>query len=86
VNVGCGLAAAGIVPEDQMSIDDNATAGLPWRTSSFCSSSTCVEVAFTEDSVVVRDSKNQQRQPLVYNKGEWRDFIAGVKSGEFDLS
>ncbi|WP_309238801.1 DUF397 domain-containing protein [Actinoplanes aureus] len=56
-----------------------------WRTSSFCSSSACVEVAFTGEAVVVRDSKDPQRRCLVYSSVEWRDFVAGVKSGDFDF-
>jgi len=68
-----------------MSADKNFTEELDFRTSSFCNNGACVEIAFTEDSVVVRDSKNPQAQTLSYTTGEWRDFVAGVKSGEFDV-
>jgi hypothetical protein len=58
---------------------------LTWRTSSFCTTGACVEVAFDGDSaVVVRDSKNRLSPSLVYTRAEWRAFVAGVKMGEFD--
>ena len=59
---------------------------IEWRTSSFCASNTCVEVAMTPQAVLVRDSKEPGRQPLIYTKDEWLQFVAGVKSGEFDFS
>ncbi|KUL21773.1 DUF397 domain-containing protein [Actinoplanes awajinensis] len=61
-------------------------ADLPWRTSSFCSNTSCVEVAVTPDFVAVRDSKNLQLQALTYTTEEWRQFIAGAKNGEFDVA
>ncbi|MFC4068898.1 DUF397 domain-containing protein [Actinoplanes subglobosus] len=58
---------------------------LTWRRSSFCNNGACVEVAFFEGSVFVRDTKDPQREPIAYSSDEWRAFIAGVKGGEFDL-
>jgi hypothetical protein len=68
-----------------MHADGNLSAELPWRTSSFCNNSSCVEVAVTPEFVAVRDSKNPGHQALVYTNDEWRQFIAGAKNGEFDL-
>ena len=68
-----------------MHVDENPMDQLNWRTSSFCSNGACVEIAVTDDSVLVADSKESRRQALVYTKEEWRDFIAGVKGGEFDV-
>jgi hypothetical protein len=68
-----------------MNLDDSSAAGVSWRTSSFCSTGACVAVAVADDSVMVRDSKDPQRPALVYSTQEWRDFVAGVKSGEFDV-
>ena len=45
----------------------------------------CVEVKFADGQVAVRDSKNRQNQPLVFNSIEWDAFIRGVKNGEFEL-
>ncbi|MBG0569244.1 DUF397 domain-containing protein [Actinoplanes aureus] len=58
---------------------------FPWRTSSHCSNGACVEVAVVGDSVAVRDSKNPQRPGLMFTRVEWRDFVDGVKGGEFDV-
>ena len=52
--------------------------------------SSCVEVANIRAEgdpglvgVLVRDSKNPAREPLVFTAEEWRDFVQGVKAGEF---
>lgn len=60
---------------------------LEFRTSSFCTSGGCVEVAQLPDGrVAVRDSKDGVKPAHIYSADEWRDFIAGVKNGEFDFS
>jgi hypothetical protein len=57
---------------------------LPWRKSSF-SSSSCVEAApYGDGRVAVRDSKNPANGFLLYDPAEWRAFLAGVRNGEFD--
>lgn len=58
---------------------------LAWQKSSFCGNSTCVEVAITTEFVAVRDSKDVTKSAHVYSHEEWTAFIAGAKSGEFDL-
>ncbi len=47
-------------------------------------SDNCVEVAFVDDAIAVRDSKNPSGPALVYTRDEWIAFIGGVKDGEFD--
>jgi len=44
----------------------------------------CVEVADLEDGVAVRDSKNPDGAVLSFGAGSWRDFVAGVRDGQFD--
>lgn len=44
----------------------------------------CVEVAFVDGAIAVRDSKNPSGPALVYTREEWDAFIGGVKDGEFD--
>lgn len=47
----------------------------------------CVEVGHTEDLAIigVRDTKNRDGGTLAVPVAEWRNFLAGVKAGEFDL-
>lgn len=46
-------------------------------------SDNCVEVAFVDGGVAVRDSKD--RGPVqVYTDAEWSAFVEGVRAGEFD--
>jgi hypothetical protein len=62
---------------------------LRWRKSSYSGNGggNCVEVAqFPDPAVAVRDSKNPDGHMLVFTPDEWRAFIAGVRSGEFDLA
>jgi len=43
-------------------------------------------VAFVEDLIGVRDSKDFTKGVLVFTQGEWDAFVAGAKDGEFDLA
>jgi hypothetical protein len=62
-----------------------AAASSQFRKSSFCTTNGCVEVAIRPDSIMVRDSKSASLPALSYSPKEWRDFVAGVKNGEFDV-
>lgn len=55
-----------------------------WGKSSLCTNSSCVEVAPVNGAVHVRDSKRADSPILAFTAAEWRDFISGVKLGEFD--
>ncbi|HEU0238116.1 MAG TPA: DUF397 domain-containing protein [Micromonosporaceae bacterium] len=55
-----------------------------WRKSSQSQSGSCVEVAFVDGAIAVRDSKDLSGPTLVYTPDEWEAFIGGVKDGEFD--
>lgn len=44
----------------------------------------CVEVAFIDNAIAVRDSKNPDGPALIYTRSEWDAFVGGVKDGEFD--
>jgi hypothetical protein len=60
--------------------------GFEFRTSRRCSKGTCVEVApLPGGGAAVRDTKDPDRAPLVFDADEWADFVAGVKTGEFDF-
>jgi uncharacterized protein DUF397 len=58
----------------------------PWRKSTFSQSGDCVEVAFGETSVLVRDSKDPLGGTLAFTITEWSAFLAGARRGEFDKS
>jgi hypothetical protein len=46
----------------------------------------CVEVAFLEEDVAVRDTKDRTGPVLTFANEEWAAFIGGVRRGEFDLA
>jgi hypothetical protein len=56
-----------------------------YRKSSF-STWTCVEVAsLPGETVSVRNSRDTTGPALSFTRDEWAAFVAGVKTGEFDL-
>ncbi|MET8337644.1 DUF397 domain-containing protein [Streptosporangium canum] len=56
-----------------------------WRKSSLSGSgASCVEVAFVDDAIAVRDTKDREGGTLVFRHDEWRAFIGGIKSGGLD--
>jgi uncharacterized protein DUF397 len=69
-----------------MPFDDSAVDAPEWRRASRCTSGGCVEVAITSHGIIVRDSKIKDSSELTYTPDEWRVFIEGVKSGEFDIA
>ncbi|MFF5210858.1 DUF397 domain-containing protein [Streptosporangium sp. NPDC000396] len=57
-----------------------------WRKSSLSGSgASCVEVAFVDDAVAVRDTKDRDGGTLVFQRDDWKAFIEGVRQGKFDL-
>ena len=57
-----------------------------WHTSTHSGANgDCVEVAGNlPGAVAVRDSKDRTGPALVFTRGAWRSFVAGVKDGRFD--
>ena len=47
--------------------------------------SNCVEVAFLDTGVAVRDSKNRSGPALMFTSAEWIAFVDSAKDGEFDI-
>lgn len=45
----------------------------------------CVEVAFLDTGVAVRDSKNRSGPALMFTLAEWTAFVDSAKDGEFDI-
>jgi Domain of unknown function (DUF397) len=59
---------------------------LPWRSSSACNGTACVEVAFSGDVVYVRHSGDGPGGSFLrFSLSEWNAFLAGVGSGEFSF-
>jgi hypothetical protein len=66
-------------------VEDQAR--IQWRKSTLSTTNGCVEVAFVDDRIAVRDSKQEGRGPVLeFTEVEWAAFIGGVRGGEFDLS
>jgi uncharacterized protein DUF397 len=55
-----------------------------WKKSKLSGPNGCVEVAFVQDRVAVRDSKDRGGPMLVFTAHEWTTFVRGVCAGEFD--
>jgi hypothetical protein len=55
-----------------------------WRKSAYSYDNGCVEVAFADGQVAVRDSKNQSGPVLVFTRHEWTAFVHGVRDGQFN--
>jgi hypothetical protein len=59
---------------------------LKWRKSTRSNGQgDCVEVAFDDNTVKVRDSKNPTGPVLSFTLREWRAAVEGFKAGEFDI-
>jgi hypothetical protein len=57
-----------------------------WRKSSLSGVNGCVEVAFFDGMVAVRDSRDTGGPVLLFTGAEWEAFVGGVRKGEFDLT
>jgi hypothetical protein len=59
---------------------------LDWRKSSRCESSGCIEVAFTEQGVAVRDSKVDDGPVLTFSTDAWRAFLDDLRAGRLEAN
>lgn len=62
--------------------------GAAWRKASRSNGNggnNCVEVAFLDTGVAVRDSKNRSGPALMFTSAEWTAFVDSAKDGEFDI-
>jgi hypothetical protein len=62
-------------------------ANAVWRRSTRSGpySDNCVEVAFVDGAIAMRDSKNPSGSVLIFTPSEWDAFVEGAKDGEFDI-
>lgn len=61
--------------------------GAVWRKSSRSGPNcdNCVEVAYVDGAIAVRDSKDPAGPALLFTQAEWDAFVGGAKDGEFDV-
>jgi predicted secreted Zn-dependent protease len=67
-----------------MSVYPSVPGGLSWRVSRTCDGGACVMVARHDDSVVLGNTARPDGPVYAYTRAEWKEFIAGVKLGDFD--
>lgn len=58
---------------------------LTWVKSRRCETSSCVEVAFVDEEILVRSSAITASPVLRFNMAEWTAFVGGVRDGDFDF-
>jgi hypothetical protein len=65
-----------------MAIQPNPNSTLIWRKSRLSGESGgCVEVARSDSSVLVRDSRNRHGAMLQVSPAQWRGFVSRIKTG-----
>jgi hypothetical protein len=82
----------GLIPETTISAKRVGKVNMPapdmplpkWRKSSFSQNGDCVEVNFSREEVLVRDSKHPDQGILAFSPSEWSTFIASIQAGWFD--
>jgi len=65
-------------------VADSGRADIGWRKSTDSASGDCVEIAFTTEAVLVRNSQDPLGPKLSFSYSEWTAFLAGARRGEFD--
>jgi len=55
-----------------------------WHLGRQCEGGACVEIGTLGESVLVRGSTDPEGNCVKLTREEWRVFVAGVKSGDFD--
>lgn len=64
---------------------DPDRARIVWRKSmASAGTGNCVEVAFADESILLRHSKEPSGPVLSFTHSEWAAFLAGARHGEFD--
>ena len=58
---------------------------IVWRKSETSADGNCVEVAFGDVVVLVRNSKDPSGPVLSFSGPEWSAFLIGARSGTFDV-
>jgi predicted secreted Zn-dependent protease len=67
-----------------MGIYQSAPGDLGWRVSRTCDGGACVQVARDGEFVIFGNTAEPNSPVLAYTRAEWKEFLAGVKLGDFD--
>jgi predicted secreted Zn-dependent protease len=57
---------------------------LDWRVSRTCDTGACIKVARKGEFVIIGNTNNPQGPFSEFTVDEWRQFLAGVRLGDFD--
>ena len=55
-----------------------------WRMANRCDGGQCVEIGVLNDTVLIRNSADQDGGRLSLSRDEWQEFVTGIKDGDFD--
>jgi hypothetical protein len=58
---------------------DPRSAHSSWRVSTRSNGTNCVEIGHSQDTVLVRDTKNQSGGMLSFPASVWRDFTKAIQ-------
>lgn len=61
-----------------------ASREIAWRISRTCDSGACVGVARRGEAVLIANTNTPYGTVSEFTLDEWREFLAGVKLGDFD--
>jgi len=67
-----------------MTASSSARDDLEWRKSRTCDGGACVVVSRQGDSILIANSGHMSGPFNVFTRAEWKEFIAGVRHGDFD--
>ena len=67
-----------------MSARMSGAGDLEWYVSRTCDTGACVKVARKGDVVMIGNTNNPDGPFGEFTAEEWRQFLAGVKQGDFD--
>ncbi|WP_440099703.1 DUF397 domain-containing protein [Streptosporangium sp. H16] len=66
--------------------EESGISRAEWHTSSLSGSSgQCVQVAFLDEDVAVRDSKDPNGPILFFTSDEWQTFTGSIRRGKFEI-
>jgi Domain of unknown function (DUF397) len=53
-----------------------------WQKSTYSNTNGCVELAFIDDQVAVRNSRDSSGPVLIFTSIEWNAFVCAVRDGQ----